>query len=371
VAKDLLHFHALVAVAFKDAEARRRLVDTLAGRANLDATAVETYTHDDGRPAAVIHLRYRARGANLNDMPRRLAAAASASKVAYEIVQEPRGFAIRRPELEEDHPPPARAEPTDPVRADWSRAVTAQDPDTPIEAALRVELAGPVDDVWLAAFDDVTAATDALDAAVVDSALYVPDPWRGESVLTQAGEPRQTLQEAVTKFLNLVNDQWQFRVGRPDAAADTFEALTATTLAWPQRPHYDAAGGLVIWPYERDGRRGFTSAAVAAPGWVPWPQRGPVPPATRQERDAQIDRTLADAAGRMQQARRDGADRAAVLFPSWVGDERWLVAHVVERSGRSATWQAPLPEGWDGAVDWQEVPDRGRFGALAAFADDV
>jgi hypothetical protein len=375
--KDLQHCHALVALAFADDEARRNLVSTLAGRASIDARAIENFTHD-GRPAAVIHMRYRARGANMNDMPGRLQTAAKAAGVEYEVIQEPKGFSVKRPELEQDFPRRNTTEPTGPVQADWSQASSITGPDAPFQGALRVPLIGPVDEEWLAALDDVRTGTDVLEAEVEDAALYVPDPWKDEPALTQAGEARHTLREAATKFVNLVNDQHAHRT-TPDhvrEARRTFDALVkgavqhvesrAPALAGEPNPllHliYECRTGVGIqsgdglshelavgvWRAEASGRIRLT------------------PPDSIEERDAAIDRLVQRAAevvaGR-------GKPRVALVFTSWVDDEPWAVVHVCDRE-RSVTRQTPLVvQVSDDNVAtlktrWETVNDRGRFRAL-------
>jgi len=362
MSKDLQHCHALVALVFNDEDDRSSLVSTLMGHMNLDATSVDRFMHE-GRPGAVIHMRYRARGANMNDMPRRLAAAAKAADVEYEVLHEPRGFSVKRPELEQDVPPRATTEPTEPIQADWTQATDVHGPDAPFQGALRVPLLGSVDDEWLAAVDDVAAGSDVLDVIVEGAMLYAPDPWRGEPVLTQAGEARHTLREAVTKFLNLVNHHYLYRVGRP--ADDDFQAMTDAALAYPvSKPEQLPC---LIRQYVHEGERRHSAASPAGP-------RGSLDarPASAEQRDAAVDEVIAGGAHWARiHGRDDGTERAALIFRSWDGDIPWLVVHVFERGGRTATWQASVTA-WPPEDDlaWQEADDHGRFSALAAALDE-
>lgn len=360
MSKDLQHCHALVALVFNDEDDRSSLVSTLMGRMNLDATSVDRFTHE-GRPGAVIHMRYRARGANMTDMPRRLAAAAKAADVEYEVLHAPSGFSVKRPELEQDVPPRATTEPTEPIQADWTQATDVHGPDAPFQGALRVRLLGSVDDEWLAALDDVAAGSDVLDVIVEGAMLYAPDPWRGEPVLTQAGEARHTLREEITKFLNLVNDHYLYRVGRPPE--DDFQAMTVAALAYPTlKPELLPC---VIRQFTHEGQRLHSAGNHAG-------KRIDSPPATRQERDEMLDEMI-DAAAHTARldSRDDGTEREALIFRSWDGDIPWLVVHVFERGGRTATWQASVTA-WPPEDDlaWQEADDHDRFSALATALDE-
>jgi hypothetical protein len=384
VSKPLQHCHALVAVAFESEDARKKLVAMLAGKASLEAELVESYTHE-GQPAAIIHVRYRARGANMNDVPRRLEAAASAANVELRVLHEPVGFSIKRPDLEQSHPAPEPTQPTEPVQADLLNATTVAGVNAPFEGALQVPLVGSLDDEWLRALDYVRAGTDVLEAVVEDDALYVPDPWRGQPVVTGSGDVRQRLREEVVKFLNLVNADWRTRTApHRETAEDTFEALSAHVLSRPSAARLPIARGTprpagVYWPRKRDSdaRYHITWRFLPNRGERSWRQQQAgepaiVPPATDEERDAAVDKLIAEGVRVIRLAVRDDeANRGAVLFRGWVGAEPWLVAHVFER-GRSQTWTAPEPHNPDSEEDvaWQEIEDDGRFAALTKALDE-
>ena len=361
--KPLQHCHAIVALAFESKDARQSFVEKLAGPAGLDATSIESFTHED-RPAAIIHLRHRARGANMHDISRRLAKAARVAGVEYQVIHEPKGFSVKRPELEEDYRPRATTEPTDPVRADWTQVGTVGGPDVPFQGALRVPLLGAVDSEWLAALGEVAVGTDVLDAIVEDATLYVPDPWRNEPALTQAGEARHVLREAVTQFLNLVNDEYANRTTPHDVKNDrkAFDALVtgamqlvASTPGSPGRPYafseliFEWRTGVGVQSRESVSRHAMRT-----------------PPATEEERDAAIDGIVRQAA---EVVARRGERRAALVFTSWVGDEPWVVVHVCDRE-RAETRQTPVTlQVSDQNVAslkarWESVPDRGRFRAM-------
>lgn len=361
--KPLQHCHAIVALAFEDKRARQSFVEKLAGPAGLDATSIESFTHGDS-PAAIIHLRHRARGANMHDISRRLAKAARVAGVEYQVIHEPKGFSVKRPELEEGYRPRATTEPTDPVRADWTQVGTVGGPDAPFQGALRVPLIGPVNAEWLAALAEVAVGTDVLEAIVEDATLYVPDSWRGESALTQAGEARHVLREAVTQFLNLVNAGHANRI-TPAHVKDNrkvFDTLVKGAVQYvasapgsPGRPYafseliFEWRTGVGVQSRESVGRHAMRT-----------------PPATEEDRDAAIDGIVRQAAEVL--ARR-GEKRAALVFTSWVGGEPWVVVHVCDRE-QAVTRQTPLVVHVSDdnvatlKARWETVDDRGRFRAL-------
>ena len=101
--KKLQHTHAVVALTFPSSDRRDRFVGALVAQASVQLFAREDFEHQNS-PASVLHLRYQARGANMNDINRRLKSAAKSSGVDWTSIHAPRGFSVWRPDLEESAP---------------------------------------------------------------------------------------------------------------------------------------------------------------------------------------------------------------------------------------------------------------------------
>ena len=256
---------------------------------------------------------------------------------------------MKRPELEQEVPRRATTEPTDPVQADWTQVSSVTGADAPFQGAVRVPLLGPVDEDWLAALEVVQAVTDVLTTEVEDAALFVPDPWRDEPALTQAGKARHALREAVIQFLNVVNDEHANRT-TPDHAKDNRKAFDALVKGAIQ--HVQAwvpgLGGpneictlIYAWQPGVGVSHGVGFTHGAAVGVYRPDEFGRLklsPPDSVEERDAAIDKLVQLAAADV--AKR-GKPRAALIFTSWVEDQPWAVVHVCDRE-RAVTRQTPL-----------------------------
>jgi hypothetical protein len=87
-------YQSLVALVFQDSHAQQRFVTALDDMATVTVTSASPFPHEVG-VGAVLHVVYEARGANRNDMPKRLARATAVSGVEPVTVKDVVGLIVK------------------------------------------------------------------------------------------------------------------------------------------------------------------------------------------------------------------------------------------------------------------------------------